>query len=85
MFKGGIMQLVERTIIKKNHPNYKSLDALAFLSKNLYNMANYIVRQEFINKGNYLDYKKVQKLLQSGVDYQAIPAKVTSAGFDSFR
>ncbi len=78
------MQLVERTIIKKNHPNYKSLDALAFLSKNLYNIANYIVRQEFINKGNYLDYKKVQKLLQSGIDYQAIPAKVTSAGVDSF-
>ncbi|NEQ41886.1 MAG: transposase, partial [Okeania sp. SIO3I5] len=71
------MQLVERTIIKKNHPNYKSLDALAFLSKNLYNMANYIVRQEFINNGNYLDYNKVQKLLQSGVDYQAIPAKVS--------
>ncbi|NEQ35363.1 MAG: IS200/IS605 family element transposase accessory protein TnpB [Okeania sp. SIO3I5] len=71
------MQLVERTIIKKNHPNYKSLDALAFLSKNLYNMANYIVRQEFINKGNYLDYNKVQKLLQSGADYKAIPAKVS--------
>ncbi|NEQ41202.1 MAG: IS200/IS605 family element transposase accessory protein TnpB [Okeania sp. SIO3I5] len=71
------MQLVERTIIKKNHPNYKSLDALAFLSKNLYNMANYIVRQEFINNGNYLDYNKVQKLLQSGADYQAIPAKVS--------
>ena len=45
------MQLVECTIIKKNHPNYKSLDVLAFLSKNLLNMANYIVRQEFINKG----------------------------------
>ena len=60
---------------KKNHPNYKSLDALAFLSKNILNMANYIVRQEFINKGNYLNYNKVQKLLQSGADYQAIPAK----------
>ena len=40
-------------------------------------MANYIVRQEFINKGNYLNYNKVQKLLQSGVDYQAIPGKVS--------
>jgi hypothetical protein len=39
-------------------------------------MANYIVRQEFINKGNHLNYNKVQKLLQSGADYQAIPAKV---------
>ena len=42
-------------------------------------MAKYIVRQEFINKGkgNYLNYNKVQKLLQSGADYQAIPAKVS--------
>ena len=42
-------------------------------------MANYIVRQEFINKGkgNYLNYNKVQKLLQSGADYQVIPAKVS--------
>ena len=58
MFQVGIMQLVERTIIKKNYPNYKSLDALAFLSKNFYNMTNYIVGQEFINKGNYLDYSQ---------------------------
>ena len=71
------MQLVERTIIKQNHPTYKSLDNLAFLSKNLYNIANYIVRQEFINNGNYLNYNKVQKLLQNQVDYQAIPAKVS--------
>ena len=40
-------------------------------------MANYIVRQEFINKCYYLNYNKVQKLLQSGADYQAIPAKVS--------
>jgi hypothetical protein len=77
MFKGGIMRLVERTIIKQNHPNFKSLDHLAFLSKNLYNIANYIVRQEFIHNGNYLNYNKVQKLLQGQVDYKAIPAKVS--------
>ena len=40
-------------------------------------MANYIVRQECINKCYYLNYNKVQKLLQSGADYQAIPAKVS--------
>jgi putative transposase len=61
----------------KKLSQYKSLDALAFLYKNLYKMANYIVRQEFINKGNYLNYNKVQKLLQSGADYQAIPGKVS--------
>ena len=62
--------------MKKKYPSYKSLGILAFLSKNILNMANYIVRQEFINKCYYLNYNKVQKLLQSGADYQAIPAKV---------
>ena len=40
-------------------------------------MSNYIVRQEFINKCYYLNYDKVQKLLQSGADYPAIPGKVS--------
>ncbi len=71
------MQLVERTIIKQNHQNYKELDHLAFLSKNLYNIANYLIRQEYIINGNYWNYNKVQKLLQNQVDYQALPAKVS--------
>ena len=71
------MKLVERTIIKSNHPNYKSLDNLAFLSKNLYNIANYIIRQEFFKNKKYLNYNKVQKLLQKQVDYQALPESVS--------
>ena len=38
MFKGKVMQLVERTIIKKSYSHYKILDNLAFLWKNLENM-----------------------------------------------
>lgn len=41
------MQLVEKTIIRRGHPFYKGLDYLSFLSKNLYNAANYVMRQEF--------------------------------------
>jgi putative transposase len=43
------MQLVEQHIIKLNNKYYKEIDKLSFLSKNLYNKTNYIVRQEFIN------------------------------------
>ena len=43
------MYLTETHIINKKHQFYKEIDNLCFLSKNLYNAANYIVRQEFIN------------------------------------
>jgi hypothetical protein len=38
------MKLVEKHIISKSHKNYKEIDHLAFLSKNLYNKGNYIIR-----------------------------------------
>lgn len=43
-----ITQRVERHIIKENHKYYKMLDEFCFMSKNLYNYANYKVRQCFI-------------------------------------
>ena len=70
------MQLVEKHIINRNHYLYKELDNLCFLSKNLFNYANYLIRQKFIFSGEYLDYYKIQKLCQGTPDYQAIPAKV---------
>jgi putative transposase len=84
------MQLAERHIIRKKHPFYKEIDSIAFLSKNLYNKANYIIRQEFISTSkekeaglrehaNYLNYNAIQKLLQDSkdVDYYALPTKVS--------
>lgn len=41
------MILVERHIIKKSNSLYKELDMLCRLSKNLYNIALYIVRQYY--------------------------------------
>jgi putative transposase len=38
------MHLVEKHIIKKNHPYYKKIDELCFKSKNLYNKGNYLVK-----------------------------------------
>lgn len=51
------LQRVERHIINKNHLLYEIFDELCFKSKNLYNYANYIIRQEFINNKNYIKYK----------------------------
>jgi len=84
------MQLVERHIIKQNHKFYDEIDKLCFLSKNLYNKANYIIRQEFIKTSkekeegiiehaNWIDYYQLQKSLQDNkdFDYNQLPTKVS--------
>ncbi|QFS48995.1 RNA-guided endonuclease InsQ/TnpB family protein [Nostoc sphaeroides] len=71
------MQLVERHIIKQSHPNHSEIDQICFLSKNLYNAANYLIRQTLFKTGEILNYNQVQKVLQTEVDYKQLPAKVS--------
>ena len=71
------MQLVEQHIINKHDPRYAVIDAAAFASKNLYNAANYEIRQAFIHAGKYLNYHEMQKRMQSHEAYKALPAKVS--------
>jgi len=70
------MHLVEKHIIKNSNKLYPILDDLCFKSKNLYNKANYIIRQEFINNKRYLNYFILQKMLQNtnNEDYRSLPA-----------
>lgn len=53
------VQRAETTIIKRSHPKFKIIDQQCFHSKNLYNEANYVIRQEFISNGEYIPYKKM--------------------------
>lgn len=71
------MRLVEKHIIDKNHPFFAECDRLCFLSKNLFNYANYLIRQSFIFEEKYLNYNAIQKLCQGTADYTALPAKVS--------
>lgn len=48
-YKPLILQRVERHVVKKNDPNYEAIDHLCFMSKNLYNYTNYLLRQSFFN------------------------------------
>jgi putative transposase len=70
------MQVVEQHIISKHDPRYAMIDAAAFASKNLYNAANYELRQAFIHQGRYISYNQLDKLMQSHDAYKALPAKV---------
>ena len=71
------MQLVERHKIKPTHRFWQQIDKLCFLSKNLYNYANYQVRQSFIFKKVYLGYNQIYHRVKSTPDYKALPAKVS--------
>src|SRR6266568_948540 len=76
--KGNIcMQLVEQHCIDKRDPRYSVIDEAAFKSKNLYNAANYEIRQAFIQAGKYLNYHEMDRRMQSHEAYKALPAKVS--------
>lgn len=73
------MLLVEKQIIRPSNPLYKDLDNLCFLSKNLYNVTLYTVRQHYFNTKKYLSYFSIVKdfAKDNQVDYRALPAKVS--------
>src|SRR5262252_2560158 len=73
------MQLVERHLVRKAQPEYASIDAAAFASKNVYNQANYQIRQAFIHEGTYLPYAEIFHRLKHLDCYKALPAKVANS------
>lgn len=71
------MYFVERHVIKQNHTCWQEIDKLAFLSKNLYNYANYFCRQKFFETGQQYSLTGLYKLVKDGVDYRSLPTKVS--------
>jgi putative transposase len=71
------MQLTERHIIKSTEHRFAEIDRLAFKSKNLYNAANYVIRQSFIYGWGYVGYNEMNRLMKSHEAYKALPAKVS--------
>ena len=63
-------------MIKPSDACYAMLDSFCFLSKNLYNHANYILRQAFINNNKAVPYGDLDKILKADEaypDYKAMP------------
>jgi putative transposase len=71
------MQLAERHIIKFTEHRFVEIDGLAFQSKNLYNAANYVIRQSFVYGWGYLNYNEINRLMKSHQTYKDLPAKVS--------
>jgi putative transposase len=70
------MQLVEQHRIDWHDPRFVQIDAAAFASKNLYNSALYLMRQQFIADQTIITYSDLDKLMQPTEQYKALPAKV---------
>jgi len=66
------MNLVEKHIIDKSD----ELDLICYKCKNLYNRANYIIRQEFINNGKYINKFDMFTKLKDDFDYKQLPSRV---------
>ncbi len=66
------VQRTEQHKIKMNSPFGLFIDEYCFKSKNLYNYANYIIRQEFINNGNWIQYNKLFELVKDSEPYKDI-------------
>lgn len=61
---------VEQQIIRKSHPMWSIIDKMCFNSKNLYNYANYIIRQEYIENKKYISYKEMNSNLKTHQQYK---------------
>ena len=67
---------VEQHLIKKSDGIYKIIDDLCFKSKNVYNYANYIVRQEFIKNNRWIRYNELANIIKDSEPYRDLGSNV---------
>ena len=75
------VQRVEKHLIKQNDPYYPMFCDFAHKSKNLYNHANFLVRNAFIKNDKWLRYGEMDKILKSDLefdDYKQMPTAQTA-------
>ena len=65
-----IVNRIEQQIIRKSHPLWNTIDKMCFNAKNLYNYANYIIRQEYIKSKTYIPYKEMNFNLKTHQQYK---------------
>lgn len=70
---------VEQYIIKKSNKNFKALDNLCFLSKNLYNSCLYFIKNHKESTGDWIRYNELEKEFKTTnqKDYYALPTNTS--------
>jgi IS605 OrfB family transposase len=61
----------EQIWIKSN----ENISSLCYISKNLYNKANYLIRQKFFENGRWVRYNELDKELKESENYKSLPAQ----------
>ena len=64
-----IVTRVEKHILKQNNEYYSLIDDFCLKAKNLYNHANYIIRQEFCSSNKWIRYSDLDSMLKKDKDY----------------
>lgn len=67
----------ERHLIKKSNPMWKTIDHYCFQAKNLYNTANYAVRQEFIKNGRWIRYYELDRMMRDNLIYYELGSQAS--------
>ena len=66
----------EQHIIKKNSKIWEIIDGYCLKSKNLYNYANYILRQEYIKNKNWIRYNELFQIIKNSEPYKELGSNV---------
>ena len=67
------MKLTEQIQLKKTH----KLRELCHLAKDLYNAANYVVRQNFFTENRWIRYYELNEVLKTSDSYRALPSQTS--------
>ena len=67
------MRLVQRHTIGTKHEYYSYFDRQCFLSKNLYNLANYHCRQHFFKTNKKLSFNQLYHKVSKTEAYYSLP------------
>jgi len=70
---------IDTYFVSRGTSAWVECDSICFYSKNLYNQANYRIRQNWFENKKYLNYNQLQKQLQNehAECYTELPAKVS--------
>lgn len=72
------MRRVEQHIIKRSHEFFGAIDDASFAAKNMYNAANYIVRQRFIHEHKSTNLSELYHEAKLTDAYKSLPRKVSN-------
>ena len=69
----------EQHVIRKSNKNFHFIDDFCYQTKNLYNYANYIIRQEFITNNKWIRYNELFQICKKSEAYKEIGSNTGQA------